>query len=256
MLTLQELLEDARRGYIADSEKIAEILEKVANMPWGVVLDSIADKEAKYDAKLFVQAACEMHGINEDDRAVRSLSYAEVASLLEHLKCMHEEFRALMDFMFSALQKSRKQNFVLEQFFMIGVEELFQYLKTKKLSEAVKHHSDCSNMGNNYNTYRRMQEEANHHQDDLYTGKDYDRYRKMMEEDNLTDNIDIGTALHKIKSCRRVAWNPNHDLNNYKRRVEEVYEVWDILLIRSFLAVYPEKFLLKDVLNKLQRSNV
>ena len=220
MLTLQELQEDARRGYIADNEKIAEILEKVANMPWGKVLDSIADKEAKYEAELFVQAACELHGIGEEDRDICSLSYAEVACLLEHLKFMHSEFRALLDFMFSALQKSRKQNFVLEQFFMIGVEELFQYLKTKS----------------------------------CYT--DYDRYRKMMEEDNFTDNMDIGKALHKIKSRRWISWNPNHDLNNYKRRVEEVYEVWDILLIRSFLAAYPEKFQLEDVLNKLRRSKV
>ncbi len=233
MLTLQELQEDARRGYIADGKKIGEILEKVANMPWGKVLDSIADKEAKYNAELFVRAACELHGINEDDLDIRSLSYAEVACLLEHLKFMHSEFRVLLDFMFSAIQKSRKQNFALEQFFMIGVEELFQYLKTKRLSEAVENHSDCSNMGNGYKAYR-----------------------KMMEEDNLTDNMDIGKALHKIKSCRWVSWNPNHDLNNYKRRVEEVYEVWDILLIRSFLAAYPEKFQLEDVLDKLRRSKV
>lgn len=239
MLTLQELQEDARRGYIADKEEIARILEEVANMSWGRVLDSIADEEAEYEAELFVKAACEMHGIDADNRDVRSLSYADVACLLEHLKFRHSEFRALLDFMFSALQKSRKQNFVLEEFFMIGVEELFQYLKTKGLSEATK-------------PYGRVPEKANRPHDYLHTGKDYDRYRNMMEEDSLADNMDIGTALHKIKSCRRVAWNPNHDLNNYKRRVEEVFEVWDILLIRSFLAAYPEKFQLEDVLSKLR----
>lgn len=221
-LTLKDIQEDARRGYIADKEKIARIMERVAEIPMGEMFDAVFDKDSREMGELLVGCLLEEREIQDGD--IRSLPYAELACLLDQTELMNGRgvpFRNQGLFQLIQLfQKGRTNNLLLEQFSLIGVKELFDLLE------------DLGGYGEAYGLHR--------------------RFRKIMGEDGFSANMGIGKAIEKIRNRREVYLKPWWQPKDYERRLEEMYEVWTILLIDSFRLAYPKRFRLGDIVNKLR----
>lgn len=219
MITLEKILQEVdSKGCIADEREIAQILEQMADIPLGEILDAAADQEMKKMSRLIIEVLCEENGLCEGD--VRALTYTDVLCMLRKTQIVNDgvSFRYQgIYWLRCMLQGARGGSVLISRYLSIGAEGLFSYL-------------------------------SNSHTDRKAADAVCDRCRKACRTlDMYGMDWSIGEALEEMRRRGEVVWKPWRSWELHRQKIHEMYQGWKCLLMDPFRVVYPEKFCLDNV---------
>lgn len=235
---LDQLVRSSYMGSIDSMEEVAETVTKFINLSLAEILGTVNARIKKIIDSLAVSLMKDEWNLSKE--YVESLEYAELLCLIDNTKIDPAEFldndrqgynnigvelpqpafRYLgLNDIYILLRAAEKTGNFVKLFMSVNVHSFFAYLKS------------IGNAGRISGVWNTLLERAD------------------AMEINIGPVTSIRDVLYKADEKWK-SWNPWTSLSDYYGKVLVIFEIYSCLLIDCFKYAYPEKFHLKNIINK------